>query len=232
MKILITDMSNMVSCFLRKMSHSAMFADDFLRKVFLTIAVSAESWRAECPSTQDAYIQDTPLEFETINDFLRDAKTLGREDIAMGCCKFHPKKERAILRFSTVKSASPTFSPTENLPCPRSGGIDWSHSEHSENSDGGMPALHYACLNEATEPQQLLGDGMWLEMLGTFFRLCLVKTPIVTKTPKKVSGFSHVATQEAIPVTPRLFFVISALLTHGADPKAPCWGNVVGGLPF
>lgn len=75
---------------------------------------------------QDAYIQDTPLEFETINDFLRDAK---------------------------------------------SGGIDWSHSEHSENSDGGMPALHYACLNEATEPQQL-------------------------------------------------FFVISALLMHGADPKA------------
>jgi hypothetical protein len=154
-----------------------MFADDFLRKVFLTIAVSAESWRAECPSTQDAYIQDTPLEFETINDFLRDAKTLGREDIAMGCCKFHPKKERAILRFSTVKSASPTFSPTENLPCPRSGGIDWSHSEHSENSDGGMPALHYACLNEATEPQQLLGDGMWLEMLGTFFSALPGKNP-------------------------------------------------------
>eukprot|EP00438_Fugacium_kawagutii_P030989 Skav203565 [mRNA] locus=scaffold3576:182541:194610:+ [translate_table: standard] len=35
-----------------------------------------------------------------------------------------------------------------------SSSIDWSYS------DEGMPALHYACLNEATEPTKLLGEAM------------------------------------------------------------------------
>ena len=54
-----------------------------------------------------------------------------------------------------------------------------------------MPALHYACLNEATDPQQPLG---W------------------NYQPAGGAWPSH--------RPPRLFVVIRSLLSQGADPKA------------
>lgn len=89
--------------------------------------------------------------------------------------------------------------------------MDWVPAQEE-----GMPALHYACMNESTEPAEMLGMGVSFASRKRFAcKLHAVSAPWVAR--ERVAAWPPFASEYR---TLRLFLVITALLMHGADPKA------------